>query len=143
MKGRVNCWVCGVMGVGIVMMMSTGSVAAQEADPCVEPANWIIAENCKPGNPSTEWDINGAGDMTIQGFATDISYNFGERAEFKVDTDSSDYRVARPYRRTDSPSPVELRERHPSGLVGLAHDQGWSSSCANRQVPRRTGRFQR
>ena len=46
-------------------------------------ANKIIAENCKPGNPSTEWDINGWGDPTIQGFATDISYNLGQTAEFK------------------------------------------------------------
>ena len=52
-----------------------------------------IRDSCKPGNPSTEWDVNGAGDVTIQGFATDISYNFGERAEFKIDTDSSDYRI--------------------------------------------------
>ena len=27
----------------------------------------IVAENCKAGSPSTEWDINGAGDPEIQG----------------------------------------------------------------------------
>ena len=75
------------------MTLAAGPVRAQAADPCAEPANWIIAENCKPGNPSTEWDINGAGDTTLQGFATDISYNFGETARFKIDTDSADYRI--------------------------------------------------
>ena len=36
-------------------------------DPCAAPTNKIIAENCKPGNPSTEWDINGAGDPIDSG----------------------------------------------------------------------------
>ena len=63
------------------------------ADPCAAPANQIIAENCKPGNPSTEWDINGPGDPSIVGFPTDISYNIGETARFKVRTDSAKYRV--------------------------------------------------
>ena len=33
---------------------------------CGAPPNGIVAENCKPGNPSTEWDINGSGDPMIQ-----------------------------------------------------------------------------
>ena len=56
---------------------------AAAKDPCAAPANKIVAENCKPGNPSTEWDINGNGDETIQGFATDISYNVGATARFR------------------------------------------------------------
>ena len=83
----------GTAGSGLILALSPEQAEAQPADPCAEPANWVIAENCKPGNPSTEWDINGAGDLTIRGFATDISYNFGETAQFKVDTDSADYRV--------------------------------------------------
>ncbi len=82
------------MGITIAMMAwSAGPAEAQATDPCAEPANWIVAENCKAGSPATEWDINGAGDLSIQGFATDISYNFGETAEFKIDTDSTDYRI--------------------------------------------------
>ncbi|MDA8413282.1 MAG: Ig-like domain-containing protein, partial [Desulfobacteraceae bacterium] len=57
------------------------------------PANAIEAENCKAGNPSSEWDIIGAGDQSIQGFATDISVNKGETVHFKVDTKASGYRV--------------------------------------------------
>jgi hypothetical protein len=70
----------------------TGATANQ-TDPCAAPANRIIAENCKPGNPSTEWDINGVGDQTIVGYATDISFNVGETARFKVNTDSARYRI--------------------------------------------------
>jgi len=42
---------------------------------CASPANAIEAENCLPGNPSSQWDVSGAGDASIQGFATDISVN--------------------------------------------------------------------
>jgi hypothetical protein len=60
---------------------------------CSSPANRIVAENCKPGSPSTDWDVNGSGDPRIQGFATDISVNLGETISFKVDTDSPSYRI--------------------------------------------------
>jgi hypothetical protein len=64
------------------------------AAPCDLPiANPIVCENSKPGNPSGEWDIIGAGSASIQGFATDISVNQGETVHFKVDTDASDYRI--------------------------------------------------
>src|SRR5688572_31837794 len=46
--------------------------------------NPIEVENCKPGNPESEWQITGAGDPGIQGFATDISVNRGETVTFKV-----------------------------------------------------------
>ena len=46
-------------------------------DPCATPANPIVAENCLAGTRPSEWDISGAGDPTIQGFATDISVDRG------------------------------------------------------------------
>jgi hypothetical protein len=52
-----------------------------------------VTENCLPGNPSSEWDISGAGDTTIQGFATDISVNRGSAISFKVDTNATSYRL--------------------------------------------------
>jgi len=60
---------------------------------CGAPANLIEAENCLPGNPQTEWDIIGAGDSTIQGFATDMSYNVGSRVDFKIKTNASAYTI--------------------------------------------------
>ena len=47
---------------------------------CASPANPIEAENCLAGNPASQWDISGAGDSTIQGFATDISVNAARRS---------------------------------------------------------------
>ena len=62
-------------------------------DPCATPANEIVAENCQPGSPPTEWDVNGSGDPTIQGFGHDISVNLGESIHFRINTDSTDYRI--------------------------------------------------
>jgi WD40 repeat protein len=69
------------------------SLALAATDPCLTPVNLIVAENCKPGNPSTEWDVVGAGDLSIQGFATDISVNRGQTVNFKIKTDAADYRL--------------------------------------------------
>ena len=49
--------------------------------------NPIVTENALPGNPKSEWDISGAGDLSIQGFATDISVNKGGTVRFKIDSD--------------------------------------------------------
>ncbi|MGE5608605.1 MAG: DUF4082 domain-containing protein [Bacillota bacterium] len=45
----------------------------------------IAAENQLAGSPASEWDISGAGDPTLQGFATDISVNQGQAVTFKID----------------------------------------------------------
>ena len=62
--------------------------------PCDPPIlNPIACENSQPGNPSSEWDISGAGDSSIQGFATDISVDQGQTVCFKIDTDATHYRL--------------------------------------------------
>ena len=55
--------------------------------------NPIVLENQKQGNPQSEWDIDGAGSSNIEGFATDISVNNGNRIDFKINTNSSNYRI--------------------------------------------------
>jgi len=55
--------------------------------------NVIVTENAQPGNPTSEWDIDGAGDLSIQGFATDLSVNKGETVHFKIKTDASSYTI--------------------------------------------------
>ena len=49
--------------------------SADAAPPCDAPPNEIVAENCLPGSPPSVWDVSGAGDPNIQGFATEISVN--------------------------------------------------------------------
>jgi len=56
--------------------------------------NPIVTENLMPGNPSSEWDISGAGDLTIQGFATDLSVDNGTTVNFKINvTDAANFNV--------------------------------------------------
>ena len=56
-------------------------------------SNPIVLENAKPGNPESEWDISGAGSSNIEGFATDISTDNGQRVDFKINTNSTNYRI--------------------------------------------------
>jgi hypothetical protein len=56
-------------------------------------SNSIVQENQLPGNPDTQWDLSGPGSGNIEGFATDISVNRGQTVYFKIDTDSSNYRI--------------------------------------------------
>jgi hypothetical protein len=55
--------------------------------------NDIVCENSKTGNPDTDWSISDVGDLTIQGFATDISVNQGATISFKVKTDAKSYHL--------------------------------------------------
>jgi hypothetical protein len=81
---------CLVLTVGVLV----ATAARAQTFGCDPPmANPIVCENTKPGNPSSQWDINGSGDPSIQGFATDISVNQGETAHFKINTDASAYRI--------------------------------------------------
>ena len=56
-------------------------------------SNAIVSENALPGTPASVWDISGSGALSIQGFATDISYNKGETARFKIKTTASGYTI--------------------------------------------------
>ena len=57
-------------------------------------SNAIVCENFNAGSPSGEWDVSGAGDPSIQGFATAMSVNRGETVRFKINTDASSYSLA-------------------------------------------------
>src|SRR2546421_6773206 len=68
-------------------------LAASAHASCTAPANTIEAENCLPGTPSDHWDVSGAGDPSIQGFATDISVNVGQVVNFKINTTARAYTI--------------------------------------------------
>ncbi len=77
---------------GPVTSRTATSEPTTSALTAVEP-NAIVLENQKLGNPQSEWDIVGAGSSNIEGFATDISINRGNRVDFKINTNSSNYRI--------------------------------------------------
>ncbi|HEV8635795.1 MAG TPA: N,N-dimethylformamidase beta subunit family domain-containing protein, partial [Chloroflexota bacterium] len=77
-----------------ISYLPAGRVRVAEAAPCDPPVtNPIACENTKIGNPASEWDIGGAGDSSIQGFATDISVNKGQTVHFKISTTATAYRI--------------------------------------------------
>src|SRR5205085_8136886 len=45
------------------------------------------------GDPSSDWQVNGAGDSTIQGYATSMSVNVGQTLSFKIKTPASSYHI--------------------------------------------------
>lgn len=67
--------------------------APPPAGTCQSPGNAVVAENCRTGNPREEWDVYGAGDPNIQGFATDASVNAGDTIAFKIKSHAPRYRV--------------------------------------------------
>ncbi len=56
-------------------------------------SNAIVCENQLPGDPASDWQINGAGDASIQGFATSMSVQPGQTENFKINTPSSNYHI--------------------------------------------------
>ncbi|HEU4808997.1 MAG TPA: DUF4082 domain-containing protein, partial [Homoserinimonas sp.] len=85
------------LGLAIVVIATLLTVVDEHpvgaADPCGPSGNQITCENSKPGVAPQVWDINGAGDSSIQGFSTDISVNVGNRVDFKIDTDARNYTI--------------------------------------------------
>src|SRR3954463_1064337 len=72
------------------LVTSSDRVGAQSGCTTLNP---VTCENQNPGNPASEWDISGAGDASIQGFATDISIPAGQSVSFKIKTNASAYTI--------------------------------------------------
>ncbi|BCH27589.1 DUF4082 domain-containing protein [Mesorhizobium sp. L-8-3] len=72
---------------------SDGTRTASQLNPTVPTQNKIALENQKQGNPQSEWGIQGDGSANIQGFAAEISTNIGGTVDFKIATDSTNYRI--------------------------------------------------
>ena len=83
MRGTLICTCMKRLPIFVAILFITNSYSQ----------NAITIENALPGNPSSEWMISGAGDLSIQGFATDISVNKGNRVHFKIDTDAPAYTI--------------------------------------------------
>jgi Domain of unknown function (DUF4082)/Bacterial Ig-like domain/Bacterial Ig domain len=92
----VSGWIVAAAGAAMAAAaaLALGGSATADTGPCAPPvSNPILCENSLPGTPASEWDIVGAGDPTIQGFATEMSVAAGETVRFKIDTDADAYRV--------------------------------------------------
>jgi len=77
----------------VSLLMFSLALAQICDEDCAHPKNTIIRENCKLGNDSRDWDVNADGDQTIQGFSKPFTVNQGEKIDFKIKTDSQNYRI--------------------------------------------------
>ena len=55
--------------------------------------NPVACENTLAGTPQSVWEIDGAGDTSIQGFATSMSVNKGDSIGFKIKSATSNYTI--------------------------------------------------
>ena len=70
------------------------ATAAGATGLCGPPVVSVIAcENTQPGDPPSDWQVSGAGDAALQGFATQMSVKAGDVVSFKVDATASAYHV--------------------------------------------------
>jgi N,N-dimethylformamidase beta subunit-like protein/uncharacterized protein DUF4082/fibronectin type III domain protein/Big-like domain-containing protein len=89
---RLPLIVAGVAASAIVVLPGGGPASA--ADPCAPPVtNKVACENTKPGDTPADWQVNGIGDSTIQGFATSMSVDLGQTIDFKIKTPASGYHI--------------------------------------------------
>lgn len=87
---RLSVITLAIAALVVPVVIVPGSAAAT---PCAPDQNPIVCENSKPGSPWQDWEVIGAGDESIQGFATDISVDVGGKIDFKIDTDASAYSI--------------------------------------------------
>ena len=78
---------------GAVLQLTVVSGSRTATTTFSDAPNEVVLENQKPGNPESEWGIDGAGSSNIEGFATDISTNRGQTVNFKINTNSNNYRI--------------------------------------------------
>ena len=76
----------------VVPAVSPGTAAA--AGPCTPPVtNAVACENTLPGDPASDWAVQGVGDAAIQGYSTQFSVNVGQTESFKIKTPSTNYHI--------------------------------------------------
>jgi hypothetical protein len=75
-----------VLSAALVVPLTSSPAAA---DGCTAPTNPVACENTLAGTPGWEDDA----DSSIEGFASVMSTDVGDTVDFKINTDSTDYRV--------------------------------------------------
>jgi hypothetical protein len=87
-----------VIRAALVVVLALAALAATaagaSADACTPPVtNQVACENTKPGTDPDDWEINQAGDPSIQGFATSMSVNKGGTVSFKIKSSTPSYHI--------------------------------------------------
>jgi Domain of unknown function (DUF4082)/Fibronectin type III domain len=78
---------------GLVLIAALAVMGAAPALSQAACANPVACENQLPGADPATWEVDGAGDQTIQGYATQMSTNVGGTVSFKIKSSTSNYRI--------------------------------------------------
>jgi Domain of unknown function (DUF4082)/Fibronectin type III domain/Bacterial Ig domain len=76
--------------LGLLCSMAAPAMAETE---CASSPNPVVCENAKPGDPPSDWQVNGVGSSSIQGYGTSMSVNVGQTESFKINTPASSYHI--------------------------------------------------
>lgn len=79
----------GARALVIVLAADLASAPASFAA-CGNP---VACENALPGDAPSDWQVAGAGDSTIQGYATSMGVSVGQTESFKIKTPSTKYHL--------------------------------------------------
>jgi hypothetical protein len=90
---RNNGGLLALLVLAVTLALPVTTSAAEGEDNCASAPNPIVCENALPGDPGRNWEVQGVGDPTIQGFATSMSVNVGQTESFKIDTPASSYHI--------------------------------------------------
>ena len=82
-----------VVALASVVVVPAAQPAAAAGSSCGPTINPIACENQQTGDPASDWQVSGAGDSTLQGFATSMSVNAGQTESFKIDTPATAYHI--------------------------------------------------
>lgn len=87
LKNCSNPFTKGLVAINLLLCLSFNTNLSAQ--------NPVSIENALTGNPSTEWDVINAGDLSIQGFATEFSINKGSTVRFKINVTgaATDYTI--------------------------------------------------
>jgi hypothetical protein len=77
----------------LLLIAIAGLLASTPAVASAACSNPVQCENQQTGDPMSDWLVAGAGDSTIQGFATSMSVNVGQTEYFKIKTPSTSYHI--------------------------------------------------
>jgi hypothetical protein len=91
-KWRIRVVLAGTLAVLAVAGLTARAVATDGTN-CATAANPIVCENQLPGTAPSNWEVQGVGDPTIQGYATQMSGAPGQTISFKIDTPSTAYHI--------------------------------------------------
>jgi hypothetical protein len=89
-RPAVDRWALALAAALLILLALLAAPAKSQAA-CT--LNAVACENQNTGDDPSTWQINGSGDPTIQGYATQQSVTPGSTINFKIKSDTTNYRI--------------------------------------------------